>query len=334
MDTSERTRPRNLRLLFKGIGALLILLAAGILTLGIIEIYCFYLFSEGGRFYYKGFGFGSFMFANLTFQILGYYGIAALAFILGYAHFTIRRWTQSLMLALLEVWLVVGLPMLATFFLIAVTAKELTLIAVIAIAILLALAYFVLPFFVKRFYMSRTMTSMIEKNDPQVTRFSQVPIRTLSVSILLVFFAGMLHVPVLLNGVFPLFGTWLIGLQGISCLAGSIVLFLVLAWGIYQQYKWAWWGTMVWILLLTTSMLLSFLRTNWLELLAIIGFPAYEIDLLKAVPVTGWHLAILFGLPIMAIIFVISISKKHLYTGLCDIAILLTEIFSPEIIIP
>jgi len=297
MDTSERTKPYNLRLLFKGIGALLILMAAGILTLGIIEIYCFYLFSEGGRFYYQGFGFGSFMFANLTFQILGYYDIALLTFILGYAHFTLRRWSQSLMLALLEVWLIVGLPMLATFFLIAVTAKELTLIAVIAIAVLLALAYFVLPFFVKRFYLSDAVTSMIEMNDPQVTRFSQVPIRTLSVSILLVFFAGMMHVPILLNGIFPFFGTWLIGLQGISCLAGSIMVFLLLTWGIYQQDKWAWWATMVWLMLLLMSAVITLINTDWLGLLAIIGFPAYEIDLLKNVPVEGWHLAIFFGFP-------------------------------------
>ena len=40
-------------------------------------MYCFYLFSEGGRFHYEGFGFGSFMFGNIASQIVGYYLIAA-----------------------------------------------------------------------------------------------------------------------------------------------------------------------------------------------------------------------------------------------------------------
>ena len=41
-------------------------LSVGILAafLGPLEIYVFYWFSEGGRFYYPGFGFGSFMFGT------------------------------------------------------------------------------------------------------------------------------------------------------------------------------------------------------------------------------------------------------------------------------
>jgi hypothetical protein len=40
-------------------------LTIGLFSLGIapLEIYSFYLFSEGGRFYYEGFGPGSFLYA-------------------------------------------------------------------------------------------------------------------------------------------------------------------------------------------------------------------------------------------------------------------------------
>ena len=41
-------------------------------------MFTFYFLSEGDRFPYDGFGFGSFMFANLAVQITGYYLLACL----------------------------------------------------------------------------------------------------------------------------------------------------------------------------------------------------------------------------------------------------------------
>mgnify|MGYP001567756825 CR=1 FL=1 len=48
------------------IGILLLLVGTVAALLGPVEMYCFYLFSEGGRFHYEGFGFGSFMFGNIA----------------------------------------------------------------------------------------------------------------------------------------------------------------------------------------------------------------------------------------------------------------------------
>ena len=71
------------------IGVLLLLSGIAVGFLGPLEMYCFYLYSEGGRFHYEGFGFGSFMFGNIASQIVGYYLIAALFIPLGYGHLTI-----------------------------------------------------------------------------------------------------------------------------------------------------------------------------------------------------------------------------------------------------
>ena len=93
-------------------GVLLLLtgMAAGLLAP--IEMYCFYLFSTGGRFHYDGFGFGSFMFANIAAQIIGYYLIAAVFIPLGVGHIKKRRWVSTLSLALLWSWLVIGAPVI------------------------------------------------------------------------------------------------------------------------------------------------------------------------------------------------------------------------------
>lgn len=72
MDYMDRSR------LLTIIGVLLLLGGVAIGLLGPVEMYSFYLFSEGGRFHYQGFGFGSFMFDNIASQIIGYYLIAVI----------------------------------------------------------------------------------------------------------------------------------------------------------------------------------------------------------------------------------------------------------------
>lgn len=83
------------------IGVLLLLGGIAIGFLGPLEMYCFYLFSEGGRFYYEGFGFGSFMFGNIASQVIGYYLISIIFIILGYGHLKARRWVRKVSLSLM-----------------------------------------------------------------------------------------------------------------------------------------------------------------------------------------------------------------------------------------
>ncbi len=73
---------------------------------GPLEIFVFYLFSEGGQFYYDGFGMGSLWFAYLVVQNLGYYIIAAICIPIGLGHIWLRRW--ALTLARLTLWFTLG----------------------------------------------------------------------------------------------------------------------------------------------------------------------------------------------------------------------------------
>ena len=88
-------------LLIKILGWIFFLAGIGIAFLAPLEIYCFYLFSYGGRYYYEGFGFGSFMFANIAGQVIGYYLIALILLTLGYGHLKIRKWGRNLSISLL-----------------------------------------------------------------------------------------------------------------------------------------------------------------------------------------------------------------------------------------
>ena len=62
LDTGECMEYRDKSRLIGWVGIFLLLAGLGAAILGPVEMYCFYLFSEGGRFHFKGFGFGSIVF--------------------------------------------------------------------------------------------------------------------------------------------------------------------------------------------------------------------------------------------------------------------------------
>jgi hypothetical protein len=293
------------------IGILLLLIGIAAAFFGPIEIYCFYLFSEGGPFHYEGFGFGSFMFGNLATQIIGYYCIALLAIPLGYGHLKVRRWARTLALTLLWSWLVVGVPLAIIFFMILVTAKELSLLAVLIAVILLGFSYPILPVLLIRFYQSNDVRRTFEARDRNAYWTERFPIANLVLSFLYLFYAVVLHLPIFFNGLFPLFGMFLIGLKGIVSLTISILVLPLLIWGTLRQRLWAWWGALLYFGLLICSTMLTFAAASFADILNRMRFPPTEMEILQGIPLQGVHLAAFLGLPLLLTLIAIAVSKRH-----------------------
>lgn len=292
------------------IGGLLLLVGVGCAILGPVEMYCFYLFAEGGPFHYEGFGFGSFMFANLTCQIAGYYLIAVLAVPLGYGHWKRRRWARTLSEALLWAWLVVGVPLTILFLLVLLSSKDLTPAVALGVSICLALTYPIVPLLLIRFYRGRNVQLTFESRDPKAYWTERLPMPVLVVSGLFIFYALLLHVPILFNGMFPLFGTWLTGLQGIVALTIAILVLLFITWGFVRQKAWAWWGSLIYFIALPVSAVATLARSSYLELLALMRFPPFEVEILQGIPLQGIHLVAFFGLPLILTLGAILVSKR------------------------
>ena len=295
---------------------ILFLIGAGLLAVGLvsvllgpIEMYCFYLFSEGGRFHYPGFGFGSFMFANLACQIAGYYLIALLCIPLGYAHLRLRRWARVVSLALIWCWLILGIPLSVVFLFMLFGSKELSLTIAITVMIALGGAYLAAPWVMLQFYRSRDVQRTFESRDPHPHWTEDLPTPILTLEILLIFFAIALHALILFNGIFPLFGFWLTGLDGILFIALAILFLALLAWGCSQLKKWAWWGTLIFLSLLTGSAMLTLSKTSYPELLSLMNFPPTEMEILDGLPLQGYHFAIFCGLPLILTLVLLLISK-------------------------
>jgi len=293
------------------IGALLLLAGIAAAILGPVEMYCFYLFSEGGRFHYEGFGFGSFMFGNIACQIGGYYLIAAVAIPLGYGHLKVRRWARKLSLTLLWFWLVVGLPLIVMLFLMLVTAKELSLAAVVIVAIALVLSYLALPGLLIRFYRGRNVRLTFEVHDPKTYWIEELPLPALVLSSLYIFYIFALHVPILFNGIVPFFGIFLHDLQGIALLDLLIACLACLVWGTLRLKAWAWWGSLIYFGVVTASSILTLARSSYADILSLMKFAPTEMEALQGVPAQGLHFAILIGIPLLATLSAIVVSKRH-----------------------
>jgi hypothetical protein len=292
-DYKDRT------VILRGIGALMLILGLGSAIVGPVEIYCFYLFSEGGRLHYEGFGFGCFMFANIACQILGYYLIAVVFIPLGYGQLKIRRWAKNLSLSMLWAWLVVGAPVTAVALFSLLSIKNYSRITGFGLIAVLGLLYFVVPWLAIRFYRSRSVKMTFEARDPQRSQIEETPVPILTLGVLLIFYAVIMHVPILLNGLFPFFGALL------------IVALAALAWGALGQRVWAWWGSLACFLLLALSSIATFLSVDYSEVLAKMGLPPTEMEILERLPLEGFHFALFVGIPLVLTLVVIVRSKRH-----------------------
>jgi hypothetical protein len=308
INSNQKDRSRVITVL----GILLLLGGIAVGFLAPLEMYCFYLFSAGGRFAYDGFGFGSFMFGNIAAQIVGYYLLAAVLIPIGYGHIKLLCWARTLTITLAWTWLVIGAPIVLLVAFILLGSKELALPAALAAFAFLAMSYLVLPGLVIRFYGGANVSRAFEAKDPKIHGIGEIPQPLLVLAALFVFFTVMMHLLILFNGIYPAFGVFLYGLPGIVMIDFTIVCLLCLTWGVLRRRSWAWWGATILWGLFTISLITTWLNTGYPQMLSGLAFPARELDMLDGIPLQGFHLAFLTGVPCF-ITWILAVSSKRFF---------------------
>jgi hypothetical protein len=295
----------------------LALLVIGVVSalVGPAETYVFSLFREGGRFHYEGFGFGSLMFANIAIQIAGYYVIAALCLPLAYGHLTLRWWVRPAMATLLVDWLIVGLPLSLMALVILFTSKRPSVASLPVIVLGFLLLYPILPIALLWFYRSRAARKVFGATDASSNWLSDTPQSVRVAASLLVLLALLLHFPLLIGGLFPLFGVTAAGLLGVLLIDVSIVTTAVLAWGVARGRRWAWWSTVVFLGLLIGSSTATFLANTPQEILALMPLAPLEAEAVSGIPTRGYHLALLAGMIPMATLIALGLSRRDFVGG-------------------
>jgi hypothetical protein len=293
------------------IGGLLLVGGIVIGFFGPLEMYCFYLFSEGGRFHYEGFGFGSFMFGNIAAQIIGYYLVGAVCVPLGYGHLMARRWARKLTLTLLWFWIIFGIPLIIVFLFTLFSSKELSIAGGLLALVLTGLAYFVAPWLLMRFYRSSDVRLTFETRDPKQSWIDDLSQPVLVLGALFLFYIVVLHIPIFFNGIFPFFGLLLVDLAGILLIDVSIFCLAGLTWGVLTLKPWAWWGALVYLSLLTLSVVTTFSRYSLTDILSRMRFPPTEMEILGGLPFHGFHLALALGVPLLVTLGLLIFCRRY-----------------------
>jgi hypothetical protein len=291
-------------------GILLLLIGAGCAALAPAELVCFYWFSEGGRFHYPGFGFGSFMFAFIAVQIVAYYVIAAVCIPLGYGHLKRRPWARTVSLAGLYFWLIMGIPLVIVFASVFVLSKDPSLGSMLATLPLLALLYPIGPLALLWFYRRKDVARIFAGGDAAAHWTERLPLPLWVLCMLYVFWILVLHTAILFRGAFPFFGLLLTDWTGILMIDAAVWLLVVLTWGTFQRQAWAWWGALACFAAATVSTAWTFARLSWAEILDAMAFAPLEVEALDGIPAHGLHIAAFIGLPLLGTLAWIIYSRR------------------------
>ena len=296
---------------------ILAIIGTGLLLVGVVaaayapaEVLGFAFFAEGGRFAYEGFGFGSLMFAVLAWQIIAYAGIAIVFIPLGCAHLRLRRWARPLMVSVLWLAWILGVPLLVVFVFL-LSFKALSSAAGWVVLVALGLAYLFLPGLLIRFYESEDVRRTFAAKDPRSYAIERLPVPLLVLAIVLLFYAIALHLLLFFQALFPCFGIWLSGLAGVLALAIAIITLLVLAWGVWKQRLWAWWGSLGYFVLLALSAVLTLLRSTRAEIVSLLQLPPMETEILQGMTLQRAHLLVLAGIPLLLTLAWIVRARRH-----------------------
>ncbi|MFC1477592.1 hypothetical protein ACFL6L_03890 [candidate division KSB1 bacterium] len=281
------------------LGVLQLLIGIAAVCFGPAELYCFYLFSEGGPFYYDGFGFGALMFGYIACQIIGYYVIAAVFIPLGYGHVYRRRWTLPLSQTLLWFWLIIGLPVIG-FFIPAAASKQFSFTAYIVIPVLFViLLYAGIPGILLWFYNHRTVRSIFSRHDTRTYWLNTVPIPVLVLVLLLLFYVLIFHALIFFQCIFPFFGRFMTGFPGLIPIVFSIVFLLLVIYGILNRRIWAWYVLLAYFVLLAISLIVTFYRKNLADLLQLLQLPSEEAEILQNVTIPDIYAVLFCLLPLV-----------------------------------
>jgi hypothetical protein len=296
------------------------LIAVGIVAAyyGPLEIHVFYLFSEGGRFHYDGFGMGSVWFAALVVQNLGYYLVAALCLPVGIGHLKLRRWAHTLTLLYCWFWLGAGILLFGHFLWLVPSVLGLepdpTLgrLQVVPIAIVSFVALVVAPAVALGIYRGAAVRSVFEAHDPNRYWTERIPLPVLALLLLFGAMIIVLHLAYFFQGLFPFFGAILLGRPSAHLLALSILLLGILMVGVFRLRRWAWWGSLVTLTALTLSSALSFSRVTFYDLILRMDLPAYEIEFIDRMRVIhDLPLAGLIVVPLLIALALLIHSRRY-----------------------
>lgn len=300
------------------VGVALILVGVVAAYYGPLEIFVFYLFSEGGRFYYDGFGMGSFWFAALVVQNIGYYVIAALFIPVGVGHVKLRRWALTLTQLYIWFWLGAGILLFGDLILLMPSVlrldlnQDVLLLQLVTVGVSSLFFLVLLPILALWLYKRENVKSAFEERDSNRYWTERYPFPLLALLLLYIIMIVAMHTAIFFQGLFPMFGQILLGRPAAYIIALCILILGILIYGTVQLKKWAWWSSLVYVSLLTVSSVMSFSGHRFYDIIVMMNLPAYEMELIdKMVVLHDYPLVGLFAAPLLITLGLVIYSRRY-----------------------
>jgi len=134
---------------------------------------------------------------------------------------------------------------------------------------------------------------------------------------LLLLYGLALHLPMMLNGLFPWFGTLLTDRSGLYAYGPLTLALIGVLSALCARRRWGWWLAMGGLTFWTASSGLTFLRYSLAEMLDLMALPATELGWFQAMPFLQQPVGLLACLPPVALMLILLLVRKR-YVGWCD----------------
>jgi hypothetical protein len=162
------------------------------------------------------------------------------------------------------------------------------------------------------FYKSAKVRTVFEAHDPNLYWTERYPFPLLAVLLLFLISIIVLHIAMFFQAMFPMFGRISLGRDSVYILALCSLIFVVLIYGIARLKLWAWWGSLVYVSLLTVSSVMTFSRYRFYDIVQMMNLPAYELEFInKMLLIHDYRLVGLITVPLLAALILLIYSRQY-----------------------
>ena len=121
-----------------------------------------------------------------------------------------------------------------------------------------------------------------------------------------------MHIAIFLQSLFPVFGQFILGRPSVYLVSFCILILGILIYGIARMKVWAWWGSFVYLILLSISTLITFSQHSVYEIIQLMDLPSRELEFLDQLTlIHDIHLTALVTAPLLVALGLLIYAKQY-----------------------
>jgi hypothetical protein len=225
---------------------------------------------------------------------IAFYLVLAVAFIwLGIGSIRARRWAWTLTVLLSWIWLIMGVVGFVMFVFVmgpmmrasmeqqAKLPPQALMAMQIVMGAFMAGIYILLPAMFLLSYQWTSVRATCQRRDPHICWTDRCPMPVLALSILLALSVVSMLGAVVYGPIMPLFGVFTSGPVGAAVILLVTLAMAYFAWGSYRLQMAAWWGMLLFCIVGTLNMVVTFSRTDMMGMYEKMRMPAAQLEMMR-----------------------------------------------------